>query len=196
MDHEFPFPCVYSLSIFKIFTFAKKTSCWVQRNLSWTFLRYSPSALLLYRPSRHGGGHPSNYHRIFAPHQQVFSRRLITEPLFCSSYYFLVFLYLYLVNLGFLQSVELRYWHGQRFSEVSPNSKDDQNDQWPQSTYYTVRGQSYFSRLPKYWPPSPSPSGECVPPAIVAGGGQTRRAERGLGVNILEDERNRFALLQ
>jgi hypothetical protein len=25
----------------------------------------------------------------------------------------------------------------------------------PQSTYFTVRGQSYFSRLPKYWPPHP-----------------------------------------
>jgi hypothetical protein len=44
-------------------------------------------------------------------------------------------------------------------------------------------------------PPSPSPSGECVPPAFVAGGGQTRRAERGVGVNILEDERQRIALL-
>ena len=33
-------------------------------------------------------------------------------------------------------------------------------------------------------------------PASVAGGGQTRRAERGMGVNILEDERNRIALLQ
>ncbi len=32
---------------------------------------------------------------------------------------------------------------------------------------------------------------------FVAGGGQTRRAERGMGgVNILEDERNRIALLQ
>jgi hypothetical protein len=39
-------------------------------------------------------------------------------------------------------------------------------------------------------------TGECVPPAFVAGGGQTRQAERGMGVNILEDERNRIALLQ
>jgi hypothetical protein len=48
-------------------------------------------------------------------------------------------------------------------------------------------------------PHSPSPPGECVPSALVAGGGQTRRAERrmgGGGVNILEDERNRIALLQ
>jgi hypothetical protein len=30
-------------------------------------------------------------------------------------------------------------------------------------------------------PPSPSPPGECVPPAFVAGGGKTRRAERGMG---------------
>jgi hypothetical protein len=33
-------------------------------------------------------------------------------------------------------------------------------------------------------------------PAFVAGGGQTRRAESGMGVNILEDERDRIALLQ
>ncbi len=37
----------------------------------------------------------------------------------------------------------------------------------------TVRGQSYVSRLPKYWPP--------YPPAFVGGGGHTRRAERGVG---------------
>jgi hypothetical protein len=30
-------------------------------------------------------------------------------------------------------------------------------------------------------PPPPSPPGECVPPAFVAGGGHTRRAERGVG---------------
>jgi hypothetical protein len=30
-------------------------------------------------------------------------------------------------------------------------------------------------------PPSPSPPGECLPPAFVTGGGQTRRAERGMG---------------
>ncbi len=31
------------------------------------------------------------------------------------------------------------------------------NGPWliPQSTYFTVRGQSFFSRLPKYWPPIP-----------------------------------------
>ncbi len=42
-------------------------------------------------------------------------------------------------------------------------------------------------------PPPPPPPGECVPPAFVGGGeggvgGHTRRAERGVGVNILEDE--------
>ncbi len=37
-----------------------------------------------------------------------------------------------------------------------------------------VRGQSYGWRLPKYWPPTPSPPGECVPPAYGAGGGHTR----------------------
>jgi hypothetical protein len=35
-----------------------------------------------------------------------------------------------------------------------------------------------------------------VTPSVGGGGGHTRRAERGVGVNILEDERNRIALLQ
>jgi hypothetical protein len=41
-------------------------------------------------------------------------------------------------------------------------------------------------------PSTPSPPGECVPPAFVGG------YERGVGwgVNILEDERHRIALLQ
>ncbi len=30
-------------------------------------------------------------------------------------------------------------------------------------------------------PPRPSPPGECVPPAFVAGGGHTRQGERGVG---------------
>ncbi len=54
-----------------------------------------------------------------------------------------------------------------------------------------VRGQSYFSRLPKYWPPIPLTPRLCC-------GGEDRLAGRrgGWGVNILEDERNRIALLQ
>jgi hypothetical protein len=49
-------------------------------------------------------------------------------------------------------------------------------------------------------PPLPAPPGECVPPAFVGGGGggedilAGRRGER--GVNILEDERHRIAILQ
>jgi hypothetical protein len=39
------------------------------------------------------------------------------------------------------------------------------------------------------YPPRPSPPGECVPPAFGAGGGHTLWAERGVGVNILEDAR-------
>jgi hypothetical protein len=61
-----------------------------------------------------------------------------------------------------------------------------------------VRGQAYVSRLPKYWPPPPSPPGECVlhlqQSRGDSGGGHTRRAER--GVNILEDARHRIGLLQ
>jgi hypothetical protein len=45
-------------------------------------------------------------------------------------------------------------------------------------------------------PPPPSLPGECVPPALGGGGGYTRQGERGVGVNILEDERHRIALLQ
>ncbi len=38
--------------------------------------------------------------------------------------------------------------------------------------------------------------GECVPPALVAGGGHTRRVEAGggVGVNILEDARHSSVL--
>jgi hypothetical protein len=43
-------------------------------------------------------------------------------------------------------------------------------------------------------PPTPSPPGECVPPALGAGGGHTRWVERrgggGGGVNILEGARH------
>ena len=43
-------------------------------------------------------------------------------------------------------------------------------DRFGRREIITVRGQSYFSRLPKY-----------VPPAFVAGGGHTRRVETGVG---------------
>ncbi len=45
-------------------------------------------------------------------------------------------------------------------------------------------------------PPSPSPPGESVLPPQQRRGVHTRRAEREWGVNILEDERDRIALLQ
>jgi hypothetical protein len=48
-------------------------------------------------------------------------------------------------------------------------------------------------------PPLPSPPGDCVPPLPPnkGRGVHTRRAESGeWGVNILEDERHRIALLQ
>jgi hypothetical protein len=61
----------------------------------------------------------------------------------------------------------------------------------------TVRGQSYICLASSKILTSPSPPGECVPPAFVAGGGHTRLAERGVGgvVNILEDTRHRIRLL-
>ncbi len=36
-------------------------------------------------------------------------------------------------------------------------------------------------RLPKYWPPTPSSPGECVPPVFGAWGGHTCWVERGVG---------------
>ncbi len=60
-----------------------------------------------------------------------------------------------------------------------------------------VRGQSYFSRLPKYWPPIPlSARRVCPPPATKAEVTHSPGGDGGRGVNILEDERNRIALLQ
>ncbi len=54
---------------------------------------------------------------------------------------------------------------------------------------YTVRGQSNVWRLPRYWPPTPSLPGECVPPAFGAGEDTLAgwRMEMGWRVNILED---------
>ncbi len=55
----------------------------------------------------------------------------------------------------------------------------------------TVRGQSYVSRLPKYWPPHP-----LLRPASVSSPRKLAGRRGGWGVNILEDERHRIALLQ
>ena len=64
-----------------------------------------------------------------------------------------------------------------------------------QSTYFTVRGQSYFSRLPNLLTPIPlSPRRVCPPPATKAGGTHTLAGR--WGVNILEDVRHRIGLLQ
>jgi hypothetical protein len=48
----------------------------------------------------------------------------------------------------------------------------------------TVREQSYFSRLPKYWPPIPLSPWRVCTPLLCCGGGHTRRAERGGGGSI------------
>jgi hypothetical protein len=51
---------------------------------------------------------------------------------------------------------------------------------------------SFFQNID---PPIPSPPGECVPPRLCwGGGGHTRRVERGVGVNILEDARHSSVL--
>ncbi len=81
------------------------------------------------------------------------------------------------------QRALLRVTNASLLSSYLPMINQERWDHGFRRETITVRGQSYFSRLPKYCPPPPSPSrpGECVPPAFVAGGGQTRRAERGMG---------------
>ncbi len=59
-----------------------------------------------------------------------------------------------------------------------------------------VRGQSYFYRLPKYWPPIPLSAWRVCPPPNKGGGYTLAGRRGGWGVNILEDDRNRIALLQ
>jgi hypothetical protein len=47
-------------------------------------------------------------------------------------------------------------------------------------------------------PPPPSPPGECVlrvPPAFVAGGGHTRRVERGVGGQYFERRKTQLCTL-
>jgi hypothetical protein len=63
----------------------------------------------------------------------------------------------------------------------------------------TVRGQSYFSRLPKskILTPFPLSARRVYAPRLFCGGEDRLAGRRGgWGVNILEDERNRIALLQ
>ncbi len=61
-----------------------------------------------------------------------------------------------------------------------------------------VRLQSYFSRLPNIDPPSPLRPASLSSPRNKGGGTPYTVAGRrgGWGVNILEGERNRIALLQ
>ncbi len=51
---------------------------------------------------------------------------------------------------------------------------------WNRREIITVRGQSYVSRLPKYWPPTRRVC-SVYPPAFVGGEGHTRRAEKWVG---------------
>ncbi len=79
-------------------------------------------------------------------------------------------------------------------------TKDTKGSKWareersPQRGFDIGRVQSCVLRLPKYWPPPPSIPGECVLPPHQRRGGHTRRAERGVGVNILEYARHRIGL--
>ncbi len=65
----------------------------------------------------------------------------------------------------------------------------------PQSTYI-CRVQSSVWRLPKYWPPTPFPSSECVLPTHQRQGGIHYTLAGRWGVNILEDAGHWIGLLQ
>ncbi len=61
---------------------------------------------------------------------------------------------------------------------------------------FTVRGQSYLSRLPKYWPSIPLSAWRVCPPPQQRRGYTLAGRRGGWRFNILEDERDRIALLQ
>ncbi len=63
----------------------------------------------------------------------------------------------------------------------------------PQSDY-TVRGQSYVWRLPKYWPPPRHRPASVYPPRLVRGEEDTLAVWRGGGGDILEDARHSSVL--
>jgi hypothetical protein len=68
-------------------------------------------------------------------------------------------------------------------------------------TYVEYRAMSgVFQNIENIDPSPPSPPSECVLPPPRTQGGEggthTRRAVRGVGVNILEDARHRIGLLQ
>ncbi len=66
--------------------------------------------------------------------------------------------------------------------------------------FYCKRAILFLSSSKILTPPSPETPGAGVDPAVFWGGGggegHSRRAVRGRGVDILEDERSRIALLQ
>jgi len=81
------------------------------------------------------------------------------------------------------------YWHIQDILDTQ---------RWVQITeyiFYCKRAILFLSSS-KILTPSPSPPGECVPPRLCCGGRTDSPGGEGDGgVNILEDERNRIALL-
>ncbi len=79
-------------------------------------------------------------------------------------------------NLIFIRPCHYVYLQKRRASFfLSANGIYEISSAQAQSTYFTVRGQSYFCRLSKYWPPIPLSARP-----LLWGGGQTRRAERGM----------------
>jgi hypothetical protein len=66
----------------------------------------------------------------------------------------------------------------------------------PQSTYFTERGQSYLSSSKILTLHPPLRPASVYPPPLLRGEDRLAGRRGGCGFNILEDERNRIALLQ
>ncbi len=82
------------------------------------------------------------------------------------------------------------YWNQSRHNKLHHNLHYCTVCSYPQSTY-VCRVQSSVWRLPKYWPPTPYPPGECVLPLHQRRGSTHLPGGGRGGVNSLEDARVR-----
>ncbi len=73
-------------------------------------------------------------------------------------------------------------------------SRGESSDTYLRREIITVRGQSYVSRLPKYWPPTPLSVWQVCPPPPNkgggGGGGTHSPGGEGVGVNIFWKKRD------
>ncbi len=93
-------------------------------------------------------------------------------------------------GIGYSMETSCEYW----FYLGRPSSKLLRRLA-PQSSYI-CRVQSSVWRLPKYWPPTPSPPSECVLPPHHRRGDTHLLGGEGVGAKILEDARHWIGFLQ